>query len=307
MITRKAFKDTAEKKTIPQKETKNRFIFVLKLIFFLAIVFIQVKYPQITEDYGISSNIIDAILFYVTAHMLISFVRLFIVYLYLRRAGRHIDYMDNFILGINQIASILSFIMFIFALFLIFDIDAGNFFTSISLVAVAIAVISKDYIANVINGMIIIFTDQLSLNDYVKIGNHQGKITNITLLNLHMINEDDDLVYLPNSSILTSDVVNYTKQNIKKITIDFELNQPYLKYYQQLKSDLDHVLQSYSKHIKENSQVLKIVKVNKDAVQFKFQFVLIKRNRRLENEIKKEVLENVIYLVGRQETKSSEY
>lgn len=306
-MTIKKSKEPLDKPTIPQKETKKRLVFALKLIFFMAIVFIQVQYPEITEDYGISSNIIDALLFYITAHMLISFIRLFIVYLYLRRAGRQIDYLDNFIIGINQISGILSFIMFIFALFLLFDIDAGNFFTSISLVAVAIAVISKDYIANVINGMIIIFTDQLSLNDYVKIGNHQGKITNITLLNLQIINEDDDLVYLPNSSILSSDVVNYTKQNIKKITIDFELSQPYLQYYQQLKFELDQVLQTYSRHLKENSQVLKIVKVNKDAVHFKYQFVLTKRNRRIENEIKKDILENVIFLIGKQEKKSSEY
>ncbi|CAN5596460.1 hypothetical protein BH23BAC1_BH23BAC1_19420 [soil metagenome] len=307
MSNKKATIESSERKTIPQKENKRRLIFALKLIFFLAIVFIQIQYPEITEDYGISSNIIDATLFYITAHMLISFVRLFIVHLYLRRAGRQIDYLDNFILGINQIAGILSFIMFIFALFLIFNIDAGNFFTSISLVAVAIAVISKDYIANVINGMIIIFTDQLSLNDYVRIGNHQGKISNITLLNLQIINDDDDLVYLPNTSILTSDVVNYTKQNIKKITIDFELNQTYLKSYHQLKSDLNQVLEPYLKHIKENSQALKIVKINKDAVHFKFQFILIKRNRRLENEIKKEVLENVIYLVGKQEKNTTEF
>src|SRR5699024_4638319 len=144
--------------------------------------------PRITTDYGISSHIIDAVLFYITAHMVLSFARLVLVYLYIKKSGRPHEFKDNFILGISQIANILSFVAFVIALFLLFNINARDFFTSISIVAAAIAIISKDYVSNMINGMIIMFSDQLSLEDYVKIGTHKGKIVNITLLNTHLLN-----------------------------------------------------------------------------------------------------------------------
>jgi small-conductance mechanosensitive channel len=288
-------------KTLPQKEIKKRLVFFLKLIFFLAIVYVQLRFPNITDDYGIPSNIMDAALFYITAHMIISFSRLFIVYLYIRKAGRQIDYMDNFILGINQIAAILSFLMVIIAMFLLFKINATEFFTSISIVAVAIAVIFKDYISNMINGMIIMFSDQLSLEDYVKIGSHQGKIVNITLLNMHVINDDDDLVYVPNNSILTSDIVNFTKRNIKKITLEFELDQSHLKSYERLKHEFRLVLQPFMKNVKDESPVLKVVKIDKDAIHLKFQFMLIKRNRLMEKEIRKNIHESIISVLSKQE------
>ncbi|ELR69023.1 hypothetical protein C900_05581 [Fulvivirga imtechensis AK7] len=293
--------NVAVEETVPKKEIKKRFVFILKLIFFTGIIYLQFRYPELREEYGISSNIIDAILFYITAHMIISFSRLAIVYLYIKRSGRQVGFMNNFILGVNQIANILSFIMFIFALFLLFDIKAGEFFTSISIVAAAIALISKDYISNMINGMIIMFSDELSLEDYVKVGAHRGKISNITLLNMHIINDDDDLVYVPNNYILSSDVVNFTKHDIQKITLEFELNQIHLKHYERLKTDFDKVLQPYKKNIKKDSQVLKVLKVTKDSVQLKYQFRFIRWDKSMEKDIRRNIHECIIATLNEQE------
>lgn len=300
MVTENVENVTAEE-VVPQKEVKKRFVFFLKLIFFIAIIYLQYRYPELREKYGVSSNIIDAILFYITAHMVISFSRLTIVYLYIKRSGRQIDFMNNFILGVNQIANILSFMMLIFALFLLFNIEASEFFTSISIVAAAIALISKDYISNMINGMIIMFSDELSLQDYVKVGEHRGKISNITLLNMHIINDDDDLVYVPNNFILSSDVVNFTKHDIQKITIEFELNQVHLKHYEKLKTEFDKVLEPYKHNIKKDSQVLKILKITKDAIQLKYQFRFVKWSKAMEKEIRRNIHESIISTLNQQE------
>ncbi len=280
--------------SVQQKEGKKRLVFFLKLLFFLALIYIQVRFPGITKDYGISSNIIDALLFYVTAHMVISFSRLFLVYLYLRRSGRSEEFRDNFILGISQIANILSFVTLVFAIFMLFNINAREFFTSISIVAAAIAIISKDYISNMINGMIFMFSDQLSLEDYVKIGSHKGKIVNITLLNIHLLNDDDDLVYIPNNSVISSDIINYTKRNIKKVTIEFELNERHIKDYESLTQQFSLVLKPHQKMIKEGSPVLKVISIHKDSINFKYQFLLTKRNREEEREIRKKINEIII-------------
>lgn len=287
---------------VPKKEVKRRFVFFLKLLFFIGIIYVQYRYPELREKYGISSNIIDAILFYITAHLIISFSRLIIVYLYIKRSGRQIGFTNNFILGVNQIANILSFIMFIFAVFLLFNIKASEFFTSISIVAAAIALISKDYISNMINGMIIMFSDELSLEDYVKVGEHRGKISNITLLNMHIINDDDDLVYVPNNYILSSDVVNFTKHDIQKITIEFELNQIHLKHYDRLKMEFDKVLEPYKNNIKKDSQVLKVLKITKDAIQLKYQFRFIRWSKTMEKEIRRSIHECIISTLNQPET-----
>ncbi len=298
MVSKNPSKETSAQ-SVQQKEGKKRIVFFLKLLFFLSIIYLQVIYPGITTDYGISSNIIDAALFYITAHMVISFSRLFLVFLYMRRSGRSDEFKDNFILGISQIANILSFITLVFAIFMLFNINAREFFTSISIAAAAIAIISKDYISNMINGMIIMFSDQLSLEDYIKIGGHKGKIVNISLLNIHLLNDDDDLVYVPNNTVLSSDIINYTKRNIKKITIEFELNQTHIKEYANLSEQFLTVLNAHQKQVKEGSPVLKVVSIHKDAINFKYQFLLTKRNREVEKGIRSKINDIIIETISK--------
>lgn len=298
MVIKNPSKETIAQ-SVQQKEGKKRIVFFLKLLFFLSIIYLQVIYPGITTDYGISSNIIDAALFYITAHMVISFSRLFLVFLYMRKSGRSDEFKDNFILGISQIANILSFITLVFAIFMLFNINAREFFTSISIAAAAIAIISKDYISNMINGMIIMFSDQLSLEDYIKIGGHKGKIVNISLLNIHLLNDDDDLVYVPNNTVLSSDIINYTKRNIKKITIEFELNQTHIKEYANLSEQFLTVLNAHQKQVKEGSPVLKVVSIHKDAINFKYQFLLTKRNREVEKGIRRKINDIIIETISK--------
>lgn len=297
MVTKNIPKESSIQ-SVQQKEGKKRLVFFLKLLFFIAIIYIQVSFPELAKDYVVSSNIIDAVLFYITAHMVISFSRLFLVYLYLRRSGRPEEFKDNFILGISQISNILSFVTLVFAVFMLFNIDAREFFTSISIVAAAIAIISKDYISNMINGMIFMFSDQLSLEDYVKIGAHKGKIVNITMLNIHLLNDDDDLVYIPNNSVISSDIINYTKRNIKKVTIEFEMNEKHIKSYGSLTQQFEAVLKPHQKLVKDGSPVLKVISIHKDAVNFKYQFLLTKRNRDLEKEIRRKINEIIIQTVS---------
>lgn len=297
MVNKQTTKEGSSQ-SVHEKEGRKRLIFFLKLLFFVAIIYIQVSFPELTKDHGISSFIIDAVLFYVTAHLVISFSRLFLVYLYLKRAGRTQEFKDNFILGISQISNILSFVTLVFAIFMLFDINAREFFTSISIVAAAIAIISKDYISNMINGMIFMFSDQLSLEDYVKIGAHKGKIVNITLLNIHLLNDDDDLVFIPNNSVISSDIINYTKRNIKKVTIEFELHEKHVKDYDLLAEQFGLILKPHQKLIKEGSPVLKVISFHKDAINFKYQFLLTKRNRELERDIRRKINEIIIHTMG---------
>jgi small-conductance mechanosensitive channel len=284
--------------SVRQQEGRRRQVFIFKLLFFVVIILIQLRYPELTTDYGVSSHIIEAVLFYVTAHMIISFTRLFLVYLYIKRSGHNNEFKDNFVLGISQIANILSFVAVVFAIFLLFNINARDFFTSISIVAAAIAIISKDYISNMINGMIIMFSDQLSLEDYVKVGTHKGKIVNITLLNTHILNDDDDLIYIPNNTVLSSDIINYTKRNIKKITLEFELNERSFKHYETLGKEFEQILSSYKDIIKEGSPVLKVMNIHKDALNIKFQFLMTKRNREIEREIKRKLNQAIIHMLS---------
>ncbi len=87
----------------------------------------------------------------------------------------------------------------------------------------------------------------------------------ITLINVVLQNDDDDLVLIPNSVIFSTMVLNQSKQNIKKLTIEFELDLKYQSSPDELEQSLKGVLRPFASNITENSFSLKIRRSRKTS------------------------------------------
>lgn len=122
---------------------------------------------------------------------------------------------DNFTTGINHISTIIYGLMLTALVMSLLNISIKEAITTLSLLAAALVVMTKDYIANVINGMYMTFTKTINIGDQVAIGNSRGKILDITLTNVHLLNEDDDIIYIPNNRIFSEEIINYTRRDLK--------------------------------------------------------------------------------------------
>src|SRR5690606_32825208 len=173
-------------------------------------------------------------------------------------------------------------------------------FTSLSIIAAAIAILSKDYISNMINGMIIMFNDQISLGDFVKVGEYRGTVVDITFVNIHLIDENGDLVFFPNGYIFSHEVVNYTKRDINKMSIYFEMDIKFLDDVERVEEYLKESIKKFQGFIKPGSYFLRTVSIQKDAVEFNFQYVIKKQDVKTEKDIRKTVLRSVVSYVKRE-------
>jgi len=106
---------------------------------------------------------------------------------------------------------------------LVFDIRPLELLTSLTIVAAAIALLTKDYVTNIINGLIIMFTDQFALGDTIKVGDQMGEIEDITLLNIVIRKEDGYKTMIPNILLLNTQVTNYSRLEKKLVEFTFEL------------------------------------------------------------------------------------
>lgn len=268
--------------------------FVLKLLFFAAILFGLNYFKKEVINWGVPLHFIKAVSLYFYADLLISLVRLLIVFFYVRKNQLKRGVKNNFELGINHIATMLHTLILIASVLLLFEIDPINLITSLSIVAAAIAILSKDYISNMINGMIIMFADELTIGDEIKIGDIKGKIVDITLTNMHIVNDDEDLIYIPNSLIFASQIMNYTKRSVRKVSFDFDMKNEKLKSVVALEKYIVASLAEYKQYIKEDSYSLKIIKINENFSSLKFQFVLHKQSSVREKDIRRIALRNVL-------------
>ncbi|MEZ4825274.1 MAG: mechanosensitive ion channel [Bacteroidia bacterium] len=201
---------------------KSLFIFLIKLLLLSGMVYVQTTYPDLNEKMHLPIHLPQAILFFFITHLVFDFVRIILTAFYFRKHQLPRYTRDNFTIGTRQLALIIDIVAFIFSGLVLFNIEIVQALTAISIFAAAIAILSKDYISNMINGLIMMFANQISINDYVQIGENKGNVMDMNLINLHILNDDDDLIFIPNSIVLTTTVVNYTKRAIDRVSIEFE-------------------------------------------------------------------------------------
>ena len=231
--------------------------------------------------------------------LLLDFIQFTVVWFYRRR--HKIRGEDNFIVGIGQIYSIVLVTGLTVGLLSLFRIDVRAVLTSLSIIFAGLVLLTKDYIANMINGMIMTFSGELSIGDNVRIGQHRGKIVDITLQNIHLVNDDDDVIYIPNNVVMLTDIVNYTKREIKRTSIDFEIDLKYLVTVEDLEQKLIETLKPFQDLIKENSYYLRVAEVNRGSVTMKFQYILKEPNKELERAIRRKTVRRLVEIISGRE------
>ena len=220
-----------------------------------------------------------------------------LIWFYKKRKGIRLDRNDNVTLGLKNMYYILiAGGIFIIGLAL-FGVDYRTFFTSISIVAAAIAIVTKDYIIDIISGIILSFSSYIKTDDYIKTGELSGKVIDMTLSKILLLNDDDDIIAVPNNKAFSNEIVNYTRKASKKVTIEFEMLLASLYTVEDLEHSMIQVLEEFKPYIEEDSYYLRIEKIHADSISLKFQYILKRMNQTIEKEIRKKTVRRVVNFV----------
>ena len=288
-----------------------RFLFILsKFILLAGLVFVKLneeEWALILKPWG--KIISKGYKFSDLTHSLLNFfifalgVNLLVIFLsgvYRRRHRLPRGKADNVLAGLANVYILLMTGAVLMTALSFFGVDSKSLFTGLSIVAAAIAIITKDYVANIISGITISFSDEISIDDYVKIGDHKGKVTDISISRISLLNDDDDIIFIPNNTVFVSDIINYTKKGIRRVNIEFEVNLAFLETIEVLEQELIDALEDYHENIEPGSLPLKIVDIKKDSLDLKFQYTLKQINRELEREIRKKTVRRVVNHIRRE-------
>ena len=279
-----------------RKTGKELFMLGIKAVVCLFLVYLFVNNSILFTQYPRIEKLAGAVVVFLGPSLVVSVLRLIIIYWYIRKHRFKSNIKDNFILGINRITSILNVVFFGLAVLSLLEVNLAQLVFSVSIVAAAIALTFKDYVTNMINGLIIMFSDRLSLGDHIKMGEHEGKILDITLINMILQNEDSDMVIIPNSVVFSSVIINQSKQNIKKLSIEFDMSiaNGYTPEY--IENHLNKIIEPYSDNVVEGGLTVKTISINKDVVIFKAMILLKRYDKIKEREIRRAVNTGLIRL-----------
>lgn len=236
----------------------------------------------------------SALNFFIFLFALNLVLSLFLIF-YRKRKGLGVRGSNNVTLGTRNTYYLIVSIAAIGFILSLTGVEFGTLFTSLSIIAAAIAIITKEFLAPIIAGFHIALSNTISINDYVKIGELKGKVVDIRLTKLKLQSEDDELIIISNEKAYFSEIINYTKGNVRKININFDLSPNNFITIEALEKELIDEIKDYASHIEDQSYLLKVGDITKDVIKFKFQYELKKNDDRiLEEEIRRKTVRKVI-------------
>jgi small-conductance mechanosensitive channel len=161
-------------------------------------------------------------------------------------------------------------------------------------VAAAIALLVKDYITNIVNGLIMMFSNQLEVGDKIQIGRHVGFIRDITLINLVLKNDAGEIILIPNTMALAEDVVNFSKNNTHQVIFDAEITSKNEIHLSQLEEVLLQILVQYPEVVVKEGAQLHILERKTENLLIRYQFPIKSGEKSTEIQVKKSVNQALI-------------
>ena len=253
------------------------------------------KYVQFFEQYSLPSNLAFTLYRILLILCIVEATRQIIIATYRPQGGAR---RDNFTIGVSHLARLTYFLLLAVLLLSLFNITVKEAITTLSFIAAAIVLITKDYISNLINGMYLTFAKVVNIGDTVELADHKGKILDITLTNVHLLNDDDDIIYIPNNKVFSNEIINYTRRQLKKSSVDFEMDVNYVPTVDWLESAILSSMGELNDLIQKESAILKVQSIKQEFTTFKFQYVLLDPlNKEHDKKVKKHVIRFIVQLI----------
>lgn len=116
------------------------------------------------------------------------------------------------------LTKLVLWVITIFLIASVLSISTSSLIVGLSSVALAVALALKDSLANLANGIIIIYNKSFRRGDYIEVDGVEGKIINIKLLTSEIITTDNKRVIIPNSKLVNCTITNYTSLPTRRIS-----------------------------------------------------------------------------------------
>jgi small conductance mechanosensitive channel len=104
-------------------------------------------------------------------------------------------------------------------------IDVTGIVALASVLTLAVSLSVQDLLTNLVSGFTLLYTKPFGAGDYVEIAGKEGTVQEIGLTYTKLATPDNKLIFIPNGSVTSAQIVNYTKTGTRRV--DFSVTASY--------------------------------------------------------------------------------
>ncbi|MGN1164121.1 MAG: mechanosensitive ion channel family protein [Candidatus Ornithospirochaeta sp.] len=121
---------------------------------------------------------------------------------------------------ISFVVTLCKIVLYLGLLFILMDrlgIPLSGIVSALSAITLAIGLAIQDIIGGVANGLMLVTGKLFKVDDYVDIGGVSGSVKEIKLLQTVLVTPDNKTVTIPNKTVFTSSITNYSAMKQRRI------------------------------------------------------------------------------------------
>lgn len=142
---------------------------------------------------------------------------------------------------VNRFVQYSGYIILFFVL--IKELDLTDSLTTVfgaaGVIGIIIGFASQTTIGNIISGFFLVSEKSFELGDVIKIGDKSGVVYSIDLLSIKIKTFDNQLIRVPNQTVISTEVINVTRFPIRRL--DFQVSVAYKEDLERVKTLLEKI------------------------------------------------------------------
>ena len=130
-----------------------------------------------------------------------------------------------------------------------FDFDITGLITGLGITGLTVALAAQDTAGNLFGGLVILADKPFAVGDWIQTSSVEGVVEDISLRSTRIRTFKDAVIVVPNSSISSSEIINWSRMNKRKVEMTLGLT------YQTSRETLQAVLGGIRKLLQEEETV----------------------------------------------------
>ncbi|MBN2637245.1 MAG: mechanosensitive ion channel family protein [Prolixibacteraceae bacterium] len=112
-----------------------------------------------------------------------------------------------------------GFLLLTFIVIAQLKINLAPFFGAAGVIGLVIGVASQTSIGNIVSGFFLVGEKSFEIGDVIKVGDKSGTVFSIDLLSIKIRTFDNQLLRIPNQTIISTELINVTRFPIRRLDI----------------------------------------------------------------------------------------
>jgi small conductance mechanosensitive channel len=135
-------------------------------------------------------------------------------------------------------------------------IDTSGLTALVASLGVCVGLAVNGALSNLAGGVLIIITRPFKIDDYIEAQGYAGTVVDIHITNTKLLTPDNKVIYLPNGALATSNIVNYSEKDTRRVDFTFSIG--YGDDFEKAKNIIKDICTSHELVLKDVEPFVKV-------------------------------------------------